>query len=77
MKRLCAKAGVRYFRFHPFRHQGASIMAGERVPLPTIQKTLGHSSLKTTVIYLHSLEDDDRRAMDRFEAGREKRGSTK
>ncbi len=26
MKTLCAKAGVRYFRFHAMRHSGASIM---------------------------------------------------
>jgi hypothetical protein len=33
MKRLCVKAGVRYFRFHPIRHSGASIMDGRNVPL--------------------------------------------
>ena len=31
MKRLCDKAGVRYFRFHPIRHSGASIMDGSNV----------------------------------------------
>jgi len=44
MKRLCKKAGVRYFRFHPIRHSGASIMDGNGVPLGAIQRILGHET---------------------------------
>jgi integrase len=67
MKRLCKKAGVRYFRFHPIRHSGASIMDGNGVPLGAIQRILGHENRKTTEIYLHSMGDSERDAMRVFE----------
>jgi integrase len=63
METLCRKAGVRYFRFHPLRHAGASALDRGRVPIGTIQKILGHEDRKTTEIYLHSLAEDERVAM--------------
>ncbi len=72
MKRLCEKAGVRYFRFHPIRHSGASIMDGNGVPLGAIQRILGHENRKTTEIYLHSMGDSERDAIRVFEQARQK-----
>jgi len=72
MKRLCKKAGVRYFRFNPIRHSGASIMDGNGVPLGAIQRILGHENRKTTEIYLHSMGDSERDAMRVFEQARQK-----
>ena len=72
MRRLCKKAGVRYFRFHPIRHSGASIMDGNGVPLGAIQRILGHENRKTTEIYLHSMGDSERDAMRVFEQARQK-----
>jgi len=72
MKRLCEKAGVRYFRFHPLRHAGASLMDGSNVPLGAIQRILGHENRKTTEIYLHSIGDMERDAIAVFERAREK-----
>lgn len=72
MKRLCEKAGVRYFRFHPIRHSGASIMDGNNVPIGAIQRILGHENRKTTEIYLHSIGDLEREAINVFERAREK-----
>ena len=72
MKRLCKRAGVRYFRFHPIRHSGASIMDGSNVPLGAIQRILGHENRKTTEIYLHSIGDLEREAISAFERAREK-----
>lgn len=72
MKRLCDKAGVRYFRFHPIRHSGASIMDGSNAPIGAIQRILGHENRKTTEIYLHSIGDLERQAMAAFERAREK-----
>jgi integrase len=72
MKVLCKRAGVKYFRFHPLRHAGASIMDGSNVPLGSIQRILGHENRKTTEIYLHSIGDADRQAMSIYEQARKK-----
>ena len=70
MKRLCKKAGDRYFRFHPLRHSGASVMDGSNVPIGAIQRILGHENRKTTEIYLHSIGDLEREAIAVFEYAR-------
>ncbi|SPF48337.1 Integrase family protein (fragment) [Syntrophobacter sp. SbD1] len=71
MKTLCAKAGVRYFRFHPLRHSGASIMDCNNVPIGAIQNILGHENRTTTEIYLHSIGDMERTAMAVYERVRQ------
>jgi integrase len=72
MKTLCRKANVKYFRFHPIRHAGASIMDGRNVPISAIQRILGHENRQTTEIYLHSIGDLERQAMSEFERASEK-----
>ncbi|RJR44001.1 MAG: site-specific integrase [Desulfobacteraceae bacterium] len=67
MKSLCRKAGVLYFRFHALRHSGASVMDNNNVPIGAIQRILGHENRTTTEIYLHSISDEERRAIDAFE----------
>lgn len=68
MKVLCAKAGVRYFRFHALRHQGASLLDSASVNIGSIQRILGHENRTTTEIYLHSIGESERDAMRIFEA---------
>jgi len=70
MQNLCKKAGVKYFRFHPLRHAGASLMDNNNVPLAAIQKLLGHESRTTTEIYLHSSKNIERQAMEIYEGAR-------
>jgi integrase len=69
MAELCEKAGVKYFRFHPLRHFGASLMALNGAPLTGIQYYLGHEYASTTAIYLHNLigGDGERKAMEIYE----------
>ena len=63
MQTLCKKAGVTYFRFHPFRHFTASILQDQGAPIGVIQSILGHENQKTTEIYLQTVNESERRAM--------------
>ena len=64
MTTLCNKAEVPYFRFHALRHFGASSLDQKNMPLASIQKLLGHESRITTEIYLHSINESEKAAMD-------------
>ena len=67
MKSLCTEAKVRYFRFHAFRHLTASILDDLGVPIGVIQRILGHQNRRTTEIYLHSVGEAERDAMNKLE----------
>ncbi|MBL7212035.1 MAG: tyrosine-type recombinase/integrase [Desulfobacteraceae bacterium] len=71
MKSLCKEAGVKYFRFHPLRHAGASIMDGNNVPIGAIQRILGHENRRATEIYLHSIGELERNAIAVYEKARQ------
>ena len=64
MRALCKKAGIKYFRYHALRHFGASILEQANVPVGSIQRILGHESKTTTEIYLHSIGDSEREAIN-------------
>ena len=67
MATLCEKAGVKYFRYHPFRHFTASILDDMGTPIGVIQRILGHTNRKTTEGYLHSIGEAERNAMKNLE----------
>jgi len=68
LRTLCKQAGVLYFGgFHALRHSGATIMDNNSVPIGSIQRILGHENRNTTEIYLHSLGNSERDAIDVFE----------
>lgn len=69
MRTLCQKAGVRYFRYHALRHFGASMLEQANVPVGSIQRILGHENRITTEIYLQSIGDSERLAMDVLSKG--------
>lgn len=50
-RRACEGAGVPLIRFHDLRHTYATHLAQAGVPMPTLQVYLGHSDIKTTMIY--------------------------
>lgn len=51
--RACARAGLRTLRRHDARHSFASQLAIAGVPLPQIQRWLGHSTIAMTMRYAH------------------------
>ena len=71
MTTLCAKAGVKYFRYHALRHFGASMLDHDNIPIGTVQRILGHENRLTTEIYLHSIGEGERVAVDCLERGLE------
>lgn len=68
MRRVCKRAGVRYFSFHCIRHLSASMMHKAGVPLPTIQAILRHARATTTDRYLRDLVGIDAEIDYAFEA---------
>ncbi len=67
MKTLCKKAEVKYFRFHPLRHAGASLMDSINIPIGEIQGILGHENRKTTEGYIHTTHGRSFEVMRAFE----------
>jgi integrase len=72
MRSLCEGAGVKYFRYHALRHSGASIMDLKNVPIGVIQRILGHENRETTEIYLHTIGQPERQAMETYEKATQK-----
>lgn len=56
-------AGIKDFHFHDLRPTFASQLAMSGVDLNTIQELLGHSDLKTSLIYAHLSKDHKFRAV--------------
>ena len=69
MTTLCQKAGVKYFRYHALRHFGASMLDQNNISIGTVQRILGHENRLTTEIYLHSIGDGERIAVDCLDRG--------
>ncbi|MFY9944028.1 MAG: tyrosine-type recombinase/integrase [Desulfobacterales bacterium] len=67
MGTLCRSANVKYFRYHPIRHLTASVLDNMGVSIGVIQRILGHQNRKTTEIYLHSVGDAERKAMNKLQ----------
>lgn len=60
------KAGFDVSRYstHKLRHTAATLMYREGVDIRTLQKVLGHTSVATTQIYTHVVDENVRKAID-------------
>ncbi|MFY9941646.1 MAG: tyrosine-type recombinase/integrase, partial [Desulfobacterales bacterium] len=54
---------------HALRHYGASMLDSAKVPIGSIQRILGHENRATTEIYLHSVGEGERHAMEILDDG--------
>lgn len=60
-------AGFPQLRFHDLRHTHASHLLDAGVPLPEVQRRLGHTLPSTTAnIYVHPIASNHRRAAEAF-----------
>ena len=50
-------AGIVNFRFHDLRHTFATRLSDEGVDVVVLQKLLGHSDVRTTMIYTHAADE--------------------
>ena len=67
---MCDKAGIPRFSVHDLRHTYATRAIERGVPPKTLQRLLGHASLKTTMDrYVHTTEESLIEAVKRFEEG--------
>ncbi|AWR97686.1 tyrosine-type recombinase/integrase [Acidianus sulfidivorans JP7] len=58
IKRIGNKAGIHGLRPHILRHTFATTAIRRGVPLPVVQRLLGHKDIKTTQIYTHLVLED-------------------
>ena len=66
--KLCDKAGIEHFCMHALRHTFATRMIEAGVQPKSLQRILGHSSIKTTMDrYVHVTSDSLNNAMELFE----------
>lgn len=63
-KRALDKADIPYKKFHSLRHTYATNLIENGVQLLTVSRLLGHSSIKTTQIYAHTLEEEKIKAVN-------------
>jgi integrase len=61
-------AGLVNFNFHDLRHSFASRLVQAGIDLNTVRELLGHSEIKTTLVYSHLSPDHLRAAVERVSA---------
>lgn len=67
-----ARAGVKDFRFHDFRHDFGTKLLRDSGNLKLVQKAMNHRDIKSTLRYAHVLDEDVAAAVERVAKSREK-----
>ena len=63
---ISALTGIDSFRLHDVRHTVASRLLANGADVRTVQEILGHSSIKTTMKYLHTDKERKRKALEKI-----------
>jgi integrase len=71
-QRMRAKAGVKDFRFHDYRHDFGTKLLRETGNLKLVQKALNHRDIKSTLRYAHVLDADVASAVEAAAKSRKK-----
>ena len=65
--KFLARHNFRHLKFHCLRHTSATVLLASGCDIKTVSARLGHSSIETTDIYVHLLEDVDKKAIIAFD----------
>jgi integrase len=69
LRPACKKLGLEGITWHSLRHSHATLLDAVGAPLGTVQALLGHSTSEITrEVYLHSIPEDQRRAVAKVES---------
>jgi integrase len=71
-QRMRAKAGVKDFRFHDYRHDFGTKLLRKTGNLKLVQKALNHRDIKSTLRYAHVLDEDVAAAIEDVAKSRKK-----
>lgn len=67
-KSFLKRNNFKQIRLHDLRHTCATYLISLGVPIATVSRKLGHSDIYTTLnVYTHSLEEDDKKAVQELE----------
>ena len=64
---LCKQLGIEGLGWHAFRHYAGTALVGV-TDLRTVATILGHSTIRTTEMYVHAMADRSRAAVEALEA---------
>ena len=71
-QRMRAKAGVKDFRFHDYRHDFGTKLLRDCGNLELVQKAMNHTDIKSTLRYAHVNDKEIAAAVERVAKSREK-----
>jgi integrase len=75
-QRLRAKAGVKDFRFHDYRHDFGTKLLRDSGNLKLVQKAMNHRDIKSTLRYAHVLDEDVAKVIEDAAKSRKKSRTT-
>jgi integrase len=67
LRHACERARIRPIGWHVLRHTFASWLVADGVPLPVVQRLLGHANIEMTMRYSHMAPSSFRSAIDVLE----------
>lgn len=67
---ICRKAELTGFKLHSLRHTFATRLVNSGVDILTVSKIMGHSDIKTTMIYAKVRLETLKNAVEKFETGK-------
>lgn len=62
LKKICIEHGLSHITVHSLRHMAATYALNSGASLTTVQAMMGHTNIRTTSIYLHSLDSQRKQA---------------